>query len=99
MINKNAKSLLTMLVMTVMMAFTYTTTIAATTGDDVTTIKLPSMQCGSCKKKITKALQKVEGVKEVKVDLETKEVKVTFDNSAVDVSKLESAITAAGYDA
>ncbi len=99
MFNKNLKTALTALVIAFISIAFYTNSFASTSGDDVTVIKLPSMQCGTCKKKITKALQKVDGVKEVKVNLDTKVVKVTFDNAVVNVSQLEGAVTAAGYDA
>ncbi len=62
-------------------------------------ITLPSIQCGMCVKTIKKALGKVEGVIESKVDLENKKVSVTFDDSKTSLEKLEEAITSAGYDA
>ena len=70
-----------------------------TCGDDNTVISVPSIVCGSCVKKVTKALQKVDGVSDVKVDLDTKTATVKFDNTKTTISDLENAITAAGYDA
>ena len=62
-------------------------------------VKLPSMQCDICKKNIEKAVGKVEGVSVVKVDKNKKIAHVEFDKSKTDLSKIEDAITAAGYDA
>ena len=62
-------------------------------------IKLPSMQCNICKKNIETAVGKVAGVSVVKVDKDKKIAHVEFDKSKTDLSKIEDAITAAGYDA
>lgn len=62
-------------------------------------ISLPSIQCGMCVKTIKKALGKVEGIIETKVDLENKSASITFDDSKTSVEKLVEAITTAGYDA
>jgi periplasmic mercuric ion binding protein len=62
-------------------------------------IKIPSAQCDICKGKISKALKKVNGVKTFEVDIDNKIVHVNFDNSLTDLSKIEKAITLAGYDA
>jgi mercuric ion binding protein len=99
MFSRNFKSVLTASVIAVIVFAFYANSYSKTSGDDKTVIKLPSMQCKTCKKKITKALQGVDGVKDVNVNLETKEATVTYDNSSVNVSQLENAITAAGYDA
>lgn len=68
-------------------------------GNNKTTINIPTIQCGTCKKNITNALNKVDGVINVKVDMSSKTVTVKYDDSKTDVSALENAITAAGYDA
>ena len=99
MFNKNLKPASTSMLIAVLLIAFYANSYSQNTGDDKTVIKLPSMQCGTCKKKITKALKQVDGVKEVDVNVDTKEAKVTFDNSVVNVSQLEVAITSAGYDA
>ena len=69
------------------------------TEEKTVEISLPSIQCGMCAKTIKKALGKVEGVIESKIDLENKKVSVTFDDSKTSLDKLEEAITSAGYDA
>lgn len=62
-------------------------------------IKLPSMQCNICKKNIEKAVNKVPGTIDVKVDKNEKVAHINYDKSKTDLSKIENAITMAGYDA
>jgi len=63
------------------------------------TIKLNSMQCGMCVEKVTEAINSVEGVEKVSVDLDKKNVEVTFNADVTSKKAIEKAITAAGYDA
>jgi copper chaperone CopZ len=63
------------------------------------TISTPTVICGTCEKTISKAVYRVEGVKEVHVDLEKKAVQISYVPLQTNVEFLESAITAAGYDA
>ena len=69
------------------------------TEASLTEIKLPSVQCEACALKITTALKKEAGVKEVNVDLEKKLAKFSYVKAETDPGKLEIAITKAGYDA
>lgn len=62
-------------------------------------VKLPSMQCNICKKNIEKAVNKVSGIIDVKVDKNEKVAHINYDKSKTDLSKIENAITMAGYDA
>jgi copper chaperone CopZ len=71
------------------------------TGSQVlkTTIKVPTIVCGTCVRTVTSALEKVDGVRKVKVDLKKKTATVTYASTKVTVGKLEMAIANAGYDA
>lgn len=62
-------------------------------------VKLPTMQCSICKKNIEKAVNKVPGTIDVKVDKNEKVAHINYDKSKTDLSKIEKAITMAGYDA
>ena len=62
-------------------------------------IKLPSVQCDNCKDNLTKVLNKVKGVRSFEIDINNKMLHLNFDKSVTDISKVENAITAAGYDA
>jgi len=73
------------------------TTFAGGTAGEVK-IKT-SMQCDMCKERITKALSFEKGVKEIKVNLETKEVTVMYNPKKTSSEKIRLAISKAGYDA
>jgi copper chaperone CopZ len=62
-------------------------------------IKLPTMQCGTCKKNIESAVRKVDGVTDINVIVKEKVAKVNYDKMKTDVSKIEGAIVMAGYQA
>jgi copper ion binding protein len=66
---------------------------------EIATIKASSMVCNTCAKTIEKAVYRVEGVKEVNVDVDKKLVEVKFVSLQTNVEFIESAITEAGYDA
>jgi copper chaperone CopZ len=66
---------------------------------EASTINTPTMICGTCAETIEKAVYRVEGVKEVNVDLEKKLVEVKYVGLQTNLEYLESAITAVGYDA
>ena len=62
-------------------------------------IQAPTMLCGMCARTIEKAVKSVEGVAEVSVDVEKKQVEIKYASLGMQIDRLESAITAAGYDA
>lgn len=61
------------------------------------TLAVPGMTCAACPITVTKALSKVEGVDQVAVALEKREVVVTFDDAKTDIQKLTQATENAGY--
>jgi periplasmic mercuric ion binding protein len=71
----------------------------AVTDGEFVEIKLPTMQCGTCKKNIEKALKKADGIKDVNVVVKEKVAKVTYDKSKTNVNSIESVIVSAGYQA
>jgi periplasmic mercuric ion binding protein len=54
--------------------------------------------CGSCKKRIVKAAESVEGVTNADWDKKTKKFTATFDDEVTNKKEISSAILAAGYD-
>jgi copper chaperone CopZ len=62
-------------------------------------IKLPTMQCKTCKKNIEKAVNKVPGIINVNVEVSEKVAHINYDKTKTDIGKIENAITMAGYDA
>jgi len=63
----------------------------------VSTMKVKGMSCQHCVMSVTKALNQLEGIKNVQVDLAKGEVR--FDNTKeVASSQIEKAIQDAGYE-
>ena len=60
-------------------------------------LKIEGLMCQHCVAHVTKALQGIDGVSEVVVELKKKTAKVTFSKE-VDEQTLISAITEAGYE-
>ena len=63
------------------------------------TLDVPGMNCSSCPITVKKALSKVNGVQQVKANLEKREAVVTFDDKQTSAEKLSLASTNAGYPA
>jgi mercuric ion binding protein len=61
------------------------------------TLSVPGMTCAACPITVTKALSKVEGVRSTDVNLEKREVIVTYDDAKTNVPALASATKNAGY--
>lgn len=61
------------------------------------TLSVSNMDCVACPITVKKALSRVEGVNEVSVSFETKEVRVTFDDTKTTVDALTKATADAGY--
>jgi copper chaperone len=60
------------------------------------TIKIKGMSCNHCVMAVQKALSGIDGVKDLKVDLEKGEA--TFDEAApVDMNTVREAVKKAGY--
>ena len=60
-------------------------------------LSIPSMTCPVCPITVKKALMKVPGVSEAKVDFDTREASVIFDDSKTTVGALMRATKQAGY--
>lgn len=61
-------------------------------------LKVEGMSCAHCAGTVTKALQAIDGVDRVSVDLAQKEVEVDFDASRVALDRIRIAIVQNGYD-
>ncbi len=60
--------------------------------------KVPGMSCEHCKMAITKAIDQLEGVQSVEIDLGRKLVNVTYEETKINPTELEKAINNAGYE-
>lgn len=64
----------------------------------MTTIKVNGMRCGHCSASVTKALQGIDGVGNVHVDLEKGEARFT-ESKAVPLELVKDAIKKIGFEA
>ena len=62
-------------------------------------IETPTLQCALCETTVKSAVEQVDGVRRVSVDLKTKQVRVSYDEGSTGPGALAAAIAAAGYDA
>ncbi len=60
----------------------------------MTTLQIKGMKCGHCSGSVKKALEQLEGITDVEVDLE--QSTATFNGSA-DIDQVKAAIEAAGF--
>jgi mercuric ion binding protein len=69
----------------------------ASAAPQTVTLDVPGMTCVTCPITVKKALMKVDGVQEAKINYEKKEAIVTFDDSKTSVEKITLATTNSGY--
>ena len=64
------------------------------------TIQLESLTCPSCLQKIDNAVKGLDGVEKesVNVMFNSSKVKLNFDDSKINVNKIEEAISKLGYE-
>ena len=62
------------------------------------TLNVQGMSCGHCVNAVEGSVGKLEGVSEVKVNLSTAQVDVSFDESQVSIKKIKETIEEQGYD-
>ena len=62
------------------------------------TLNVKGMSCGDCVKAVEGSVGSLEGVQEVKVNLEAGQVSVAFDDAKVTVDQIKETIDDQGYD-
>ena len=72
---------------------------ALATPATVVMLDAENMTCTACGITIRKALEKVPGVADVKVDTRAETVTVTFESSQTDAAGIARAVTEAGFPA
>ena len=73
------------------------TSSAALAVTQTVTLSVTGMDCPVCPITVKKALQKVDGVKKVKVEFKARETNITFDDAITNADLLMQATTNAGY--
>ncbi len=62
-------------------------------------LQIAGMTCAACVRRIEKALKRVDGVQDARVDLAARRARVTLHGQGTSVSALAAAVAAAGYQA
>ncbi len=62
-----------------------------------TVLHVPDISCEHCERTIKQALGRTPGVQRVEVDLPAKQVRVSYDDAAVDVARLKAVLEAEEY--
>lgn len=60
-------------------------------------LNVPDISCEHCERTITNALTPIEGVNAVRVDIPAKQVSVDYDESRVDVQRMQQVLGAEDY--
>lgn len=71
--------------------------VPAVAATKTVTLSVPGMNCAACPITVKKALGKVPGVAKTDVNLDKREVTVTFDDARANVAALTRAAQDAGY--
>lgn len=66
-------------------------------ADQTVTLSVPDMNCPACPITVKKALTRLDGVSEVRVDYAGRTVQVGYDDQRVDIDALTRATRDAGY--
>lgn len=62
-----------------------------------TILSVPDISCEHCERAITQALSPVAGVHTVQVDIPAKQVRVEYDETAVDVERMKTILADEDY--
>lgn len=62
-----------------------------------TILNVPDISCEHCERAITNALTPITGVRQVKVDIPSKQVRVDFDESKVSVAQMKDVLNEEDY--
>lgn len=61
-------------------------------------IQVEGMTCGHCVETVTQAVNSLNGISQVSVDLDKKQVSVDFDESRTNPEAISSKITEVGFE-
>ena len=65
----------------------------------ISNIALPTIQCGMCVSNIENALNEIEGINKIRVDLKFLNVKVKYNTQEISLQEIEQLIIMSGYQA
>ena len=75
------------------------TIVEATETAEVCTLDIGGMTCAACVGRIEKALLKLDGVADARVNLATEAATVTYHPERIQLDMMTAAVTKAGYTA
>lgn len=58
---------------------------------------IEGMTCDNCVKTLTRALKRVNGVKDINIDRSAAQATITFDTTKTDMPAIHDAVLASGY--
>jgi copper chaperone len=62
-----------------------------------TVLNVPDISCDHCERAITGALAPVEGISDVRVDIPGRQVRVEYDEGAIDVERMKAILDEEDY--
>ena len=65
---------------------------------ETVTFNVPSISCSNCSNKIQNALNSMQGVNNVAIDLKTQSVQVEYNPDRINPQELKKEITSMGYE-
>ena len=77
----------------------FATTTSVLPADQTVSLRIEKMTCALCPITVSKAMERTDGVNEVKVNFDTKIAIVTFDDSKTTPADIARAATDVGYPA
>lgn len=75
------------------------TVFSALAADQTVTMDIDKMTCALCPLTVSTAMKRVDGVKDVDVDFDSKKAIVTYDDSKTTATEVAQASTEVGYPA
>src|SRR3954451_18835234 len=76
-----------------------TTTLSAPPATQTCALDIGGMTCASCVGRVEKALRRLDGVADARVNLATETATVDFDPQQVGLAEFSAAVAKAGYSA
>jgi mercuric ion binding protein len=93
------KRIITLMLLLFAANFTVVNALAGSDEDLQTTFKVEKMTCATCPITVRKAMQRVDGVKEVTVDFDSKTAAVIYDGKLTNATQIAASSTNMGFPA
>jgi copper chaperone CopZ len=74
-------------------------TASTTSTAAIAAINLPTLKCNTCVATVKRTVASMDGVESAEVDLKAKNVTVHYLAAKLDIGRIETGISSAGYDA